>query len=465
MLFALAVLARGAAVLVLQSHTVPRSTYEHGEIAANLLAGRGFSVRFLGADGPTSQQAPLYPFVLAGAYAIGGVETPRSLLILQLGQALLGGLLVAGVLRLSGEVAPGRRAMALGAGLIAALHPTLVYAATHVQVALPAATLLVWSLATGYRAGRTGRDRDALLAGGLLALLALTDPILALAGVGVLAAIATRRGTSRRALRPAGLVVLASALGIAPWVARNAAVHGELVFIKSSFGYAFWQGNCALSEGTDKVVRATVERALADRGAGLKGLNEALWRARHEAGYLDDIALSKADYRRLGAMSEPDRSRVLFRRALADLRAEPGRYARLSLRRLRYFALFDETNPKTRNVVYRAGHLGLSLLALGGLVAMPGDLRRRLGPTLLVVGLIAAFHALTIVSARFHVPIEPLLALWAGGLLARVGATATASAAAGDDVEGVGVVPAGLGGAVGEGVRGRRRGRLGPAEA
>jgi hypothetical protein len=495
-LVALAVLARAAAVLVLQSHTVPRSTYEHGEIAANLLAGRGFAVRFLGADGPTSQQAPLYPFLLAGAYALGGVETPASLLIVQLGQALLGGLLVAGVLRLAGEVAPGRRGVALGAGLIAALHPTLVYAATHVQVALPAAVLVVWSLAFGYRTGRTGRDRDALMAGGLLALLALTDPILALAGVGVLAAIGMGERT-RPLRRPASigchgfgrepvssrgnghgfeaepvapgrlgkvrsgcLVVLAAGVGVAPWTVRNAIVHGEPVFIKSTFGYAFWQGNCALSEGTDKVVRATVERALVPEGAGLKGLNEALWKARHEAGYLDDIALTAADYRALGALSEPERSRVLFRRALADLGAEPGRYARLCLRRLRYFALFDETNPKTRNIVYRAGHLGLSLLAVAGLIAAPRDLRRRLGPTLLVAGLIAAFHALTIVSARFHVPIEPLLGLWAGGLLARVGGVASAAAAG--DVVGVGVAPEGLG-RVAEGRR--RRMRVRPAEA
>ena len=44
-------------------------------------------------------------------------------------------------------------------------------------------------------------------------------------------------------------------------------------------------------------------------------------------------------------------------------RDEPGRYARLCLRRLRYFVLFDETNPKTRSTVYRAGHLALSALA------------------------------------------------------------------------------------------------------
>ena len=47
-LIVVAIVVRAAAVLVLQSHLVPHSTFEHGEIAANLLAGRGFAVRFLG---------------------------------------------------------------------------------------------------------------------------------------------------------------------------------------------------------------------------------------------------------------------------------------------------------------------------------------------------------------------------------------------------------------------------------
>src|SRR6266436_6235726 len=89
-LIILAVAVRVAAVLVLRSYDVPRSTYEHGEIAANLLAGRGFTMRFLGAEGPTSQQAPVYPLLVTLAYAVGGVGTPRALLLLELGQSVLG---------------------------------------------------------------------------------------------------------------------------------------------------------------------------------------------------------------------------------------------------------------------------------------------------------------------------------------------------------------------------------------
>lgn len=432
-LILLAVVVRAAAVLALQSYKVPRSTYEHGEIAANLLAGRGFAIKFLGAEGPTSQQAPVYPLIVAAAYALGGEGTPRALLILELGQAALGGLLVAAVLALAGEVMPGRPRIAWVAGSIVALHPTLVYAATHVQVAPLAATLLAATLALAYRAGRTGCDRDAVAAGLSLAVLILSDPILVLAVPGMVWAMAQGSGL-RGSLRPIGLIALVAGLGVAPWIVRNYRVHGEFVFIKSTFGYAFWQGNCALSQGTDKVIRASVERVLQAKGGGLRGWNEVLWAARHEAGYLDDIALTRADYRELGALPEPERSRRLFRRALTDLRAEPGRYGRLCLRRLRYFILFDETNPKTRSLVYRASHLGLTIAAALGWVLMRPDLRRRLAPTALTAALVTLFHTLTIVSARFHIPIEPLLGLWAAASLSCRG-----SAAATDDIEGIGV--------------------------
>ncbi len=214
--------------------------------------------------------------------------------------------------------------------------------------------------------------------------------------------------------------------------------------IKSTFGYAFWQGNCALSEGTDKVVRDSVERILARTEEGsfnLEGINRTLWIARHEAGYLDDIALTQADYRALGRVSEPERSRILFRRALADLAADPARYGKLCLRRARYFFFFDETNPKLRVLAYRVPHLGLTLIAAVGLLTAAPPVRKRLWPTVITTALIASFHTLTIVSSRFHIPIEPFLAVWGAAGISRCWAfTFTRSTAAGDDVKRVGIV-------------------------
>jgi 4-amino-4-deoxy-L-arabinose transferase-like glycosyltransferase len=300
------------------------------------------------------------------------------------------------------------------------VHPTLVYAATHIQVAMLAATLVAVVMALAYRSARQGNLIGAAATGVALGLLVLTDPILGLAAVGVGLVWLFERGWMQAA-RGVAVVGVVSVLMVTPWIARNYRAHGELVLIKSTFGYAFWQGNCFGSEGTDKVVRSSVEKVLARReSGGLKDWNLALWEARHEAGYIDDILLTKQDYVLLGSMTEPERSRHLFRRAMDDLRTEPVRYLALTARRLRYFFLFDETNPKTRALVYRLGHVGLTVLALFGWFVMGPDTRRMLRPTAAVVLLIAAFHAATIVSARFHIPIEPLMAVWAGMGLAGV---------------------------------------------
>ncbi len=141
-------------------------------------------------------------------------------------------------------------------------------------------------------------------------------------------------------------------------------------------------------------------------------MEPGVWAARHEAGYIDDIALTREDRHQLGRLGEPERSRMLFRRALRELAADPGRYPRLCLRRLGYFILFDETNPKSRSMLYRVPHVGLTLFAAAGLWLAGPILRRSLLPTIAVAAVIAVFHAMTIVSARFHIPLEPLLATW-----------------------------------------------------
>ena len=243
-----------------------------------------------------------------------------------------------GVINLALSIAPGHQRLAWISGLVSAFHPTLIYAATHVQVASLGTALFIWTLAMAHRTGASKCVGHAVITGALLASLALTDPILALAVLGVAWAVCAPWVVPvhwRRSIALLALVGATAMAGVAPWLLRNVQVHGEFVAIKSTFGYAFWQGNCSKSEGTDKVVRRSVEQVLSRmRGTvDLAGLNRTLWEARHEAGYIDDIALSREDYRLLGRVSEPERSRILFRRAIEELAARPGRYAQLCLLR------------------------------------------------------------------------------------------------------------------------------------
>ena len=196
-----------------------------------------------------------------------------------------------------------------------------------------------------------------------------------------------------------------------PWLVRNLRVHGQFVFIKSTFGYSFWQGNNAASWGTDKLPQPAAEAIRNDHDGTLSGMNHALWNARHKTLYIDDVLLTPADYAQLRALSEPGRSELLFALAMADVCRDPNGYLVRCLRRLRYFLLFDETNPKAANNLYRASTIVWLMLTLIGAIGC-GRRWKTLWPLGAIFLIVTLFHALTITSARFRMPLEPLAFVW-----------------------------------------------------
>lgn len=388
-------------------------TYEHGEIAHNLLAGNGFSVRLLGTWGLTSQQAPTVPVLLAGCYATLGEGTSAAHWLFLLIQCIEGALMALGVVQLT-RILTASTPVAIVAGCLTSIYPPLVYAVTHVQVAATACMLVVWLFVALLMMRRQPTYRLAVLAGLLMGWAALTDPILVLTGVAATIswAIFDRPMTreSRLALlRSWSILVAVSLVTITPWIIRGYRVHGRIVFVKSTFGYAFWQGNNRLSVGTDKVMRESVQQTLAGESGSLSAIHEKLWAARHEAGCVDDIALSSAEKQRLGQLPELERSEALYRRAKLELSAEPGRYTALCLRRLRYFLWIDESNPKTSNIIYQFCQISISILALSGFILMGRSMRQKTSAIWLAFLMTTLFHALTITAPRFHLPWEPLM--------------------------------------------------------
>ena len=392
--------------------------FEHDEIARNLLSGKGFTVEFLGHEGPTSQQAPFYPIYLAGVYGCFGAGTAASILAVQLLQCLAGTAVVLAVVWLSWSLLPDKRLVGWLAGLGAAVYPTHLYMVTHLQVAVWAALLLTLLLAVTvsprWRATRNG----AILAGVLAGMLLLVEPILALA-LPIAAVVfwtAEPRRFGRTAFAHAALMAGVAAVLISPWLVRNRLVHGEFVFIKSTFGYAFWQGNNPISQGTDKISKPSAERLRLKHDGSLAGVDKALWEARHETVYIDDVLLKPGGYHEFAGLTEPQRSRLLGRRAREFIRENPARYGQLCLQRLRYFLLFDETNPKASNRIYRAATIVWLVLALIGLM-VSCDRWRRLWPTYAIFMVVTLFHALVLVSVRFRIPLEPLSFVWAAWVI------------------------------------------------
>ncbi len=429
-----ALAARVCTVSLLPAAREAAATYEHGEIAANLVQGRGFSVTFLGTHGPTSQQAPLYPALLAAAYEAFGVGSASAVLCMQVLQCVAGTLLVLATVWLGWSLVPERRELGWLAGVGAAVYPAHVYMVTHVQTvcfsALNLTLLAAWAASPRGGAGAKRAVGLGLLAG----LLLLWDPILlsTLPFVAVLywrscARDGARRGPwARCRILWAGwslcwmrllLAACVCAATVAPWLYRNWRVHGEFVFVKSTFGYAFWQGNNHLSWGTDKVPKPSAESLRQAHDGTLAGIDRAMWDARRETLYIDDVLLKPTGYREFAGLSEPARSRVLFNRAMQFIREHPERYVVLCCKRLRYMLLFDETNPRAASRVYRASTVVWLVLSLVGLLVLR-PWWGRLWPTVGAAVALVLFHTCTIASARFRIPLEPLTFVWAAGSVA-----------------------------------------------
>ena len=414
-LFLVALLLRAGAVLYLHSYQHPYG-YEHAAIATNLLEGRGFSIRFLGQFGPTSQQAPWYPLLLAGAYWTWGIGTWPAHLGVQLLQAVAGSGACLLLVLLTKSLLRERPSAAWAAGWLLALDPVQIAAAAHLQV-LPWVVLVLLAMLAWAAAVPLPRKRFPWLAAAGLGLLCgaalLVEPILALAtpvawGMLLCRVAQGSRFLSRRVLGTALATPVVAWAVVAPWLWRNYQVHGQFVFVKSTFGYAFWQGNNPWSLGTDRLPKGPPAPPWPQPGQSWRRWWQQLNHTRHEYLYIDDVLLKPRGYRRFAGLSEPQRSALLGQQAWQWVRRHPGEYLRLCAFRLGYFFYADWTHPKASTGPYQLRSLLLwAAVLLGGFVL--GKQVRPLLPLLAVVVLIVGFHTLTIYAPRFGLAVQPLV--------------------------------------------------------
>ncbi len=408
---ALATLAsRVAVILYLRTWLGDAGAYEHEAIARSLVAGEGFRFTFFGdAPLPSSHQAPVFPWILAGAYALFGVGSPLGKLAAQGVGAVLAAVSAAAL----GWIAFrwwGRRVMIVAmVGFLA--YPAFLYMPTRIQAVNWSLAFLVLFLAAFVESARKpaspGWAAAAGLAGGLGA---LGEPIL-VAPFGLcwlwLVWTSPRRGG-------AALAALLFVLVLTPWTVRNTLVHGRPVFVKSTFGYVFWEGNHAGASGTDKrrVEPETAER-LAWRLGGALETERLLDEARAQAVSVDENLTSedREELRRLP--TETARVAWFSARATEELRQAPRDYLARSARRLWMLLWFDDTNPRSFVLAYRLPYLLLGSLAVAGMAAALRRRVRLVGSGYWVVALLGLFlvHTLVITSARFRLPLEALYLL------------------------------------------------------
>jgi hypothetical protein len=343
------------------------------DTARRLSGGGGFGAEYSG--------VPAYPIFLA----LLSLGLPVGITWLRLAQAAVGALGSLFVFALADRMF-GRRTAIL-AGLVYALDPLLaitsglLYPETVAAVLLPLIVLMALDASERDALARSG------LTGALLAILALLRPV-ALVLAPLVAAWTAVSLPARPARRVAhlGALGLAFLLVLAPWVARNYWVHGQLIPVAAA----------------GSQLPAVPQEDVAGRGLLVA---MARWAGNDPAGFASRVARQFVQFWELTPT-----------RMITDNPAEREELHRRDPR-LSVQQLFSR---RLRDLV-SAGSFALELLlALVGLVAVA---RTRWRQGLLPVAVILAYaagYALFVAKLRYRIPVLPLLFLFTGAGAAAV---------------------------------------------
>lgn len=369
----------------------------HDAWARSIVAGESIT------EGEPYFRAPLYPWLLAGVYRLGGGDPVHPRIV----QALLGTgtlfLLYHLGVRLFG------RGVALLAVFLALLYPLFPYfdgelLITTLALFLDMALLLALVVA---------RDRDRpllwIVAGALLGLSALARPnvLLFAPGIPVWLILCRSRSLLRGVALPTLFVGAAAALVIAPVTVRNIREGGDRVWIASQGGINFYLGNHPGADGWS----ATAPGIRKDWTGGIE----------------DSYLIAKRD---LGRDPKPSEvSSYWYDRGLAYLRENPGEGGR-NLAKKAYLLIHGVELSNNQIIpfaarysrVFRALPLGYGpIVALGlfGIALTFRDRRRSL--LLLFLVLYGGTIVLFFVCSRYRMPLVPILLLFGAAGLADLG--------------------------------------------
>lgn len=351
--------------------------FEYEEIARNLAAGRGFTLRHHGTS-YSSFGPPPFSLLCGAVYSLLGGSHAAMLAI----QAFFAGLTVLAVWSVGSALGSGRAALL--AAVLTALHPPLFYADTHKIHPLGLDGLL--ACAGIALASRLTPDRRALalLTGGLhgLALLERTTFVF-LVGIGLLRLLRPRRWGAG-----ASLYLLGLGLVVAPWLVRSQLLHG-VPLIATHDGETLWRGNNPEASGG----------VFASGRPGVPIFDAA------------PAALQK----RIRGAPELEQRRVFFQEALAFIRQRPGDAGLLVLRKLAVFFWFGPQSghayPRMFRPAYQSYYAAILLAALVGVAAAlsaPGS-RSEAWRILCFIASVAFLQSLFYVELRHRWAIEPLI--------------------------------------------------------
>jgi len=373
-------------------------------IATNLVHGEGFSQW----GAPTSMRPPLYPFLIAAIWTATGVG---QLDAVRLVQVALGVLTVAAVYAL-GRRMYGER-VGLIAAAIAAVYPSLIVTGVLLLTETIFTLLVVLLVLAFARLVKAPTAWAATLVGLCLGFGALARSVLWPFVVIVVALILVTLDLPwRRRAALALAAVLGYAVVVGPWAVRNTRLQHTTTIVDSMGGLNLMMGN--------------YEHTPEDR----------MWAAVELTGdrnWVSTLPLHDDDG---SDWTEGKKEKWAQRQALAYMKAHPGTTARRSaIKFADFWGLEREFIAGMDRGLFPVSHgpaIAMSLAitlawtavallsAVGVTLNPPSDWRTHVFVVLLV-GFVCFVHTVVFAHSRYHLPLVPLLGIYAAAALTGVG--------------------------------------------
>lgn len=369
--------------------------WEMGRIGASLASGHGFSNPFGPPTGPTAWEPPLYPYLIAGVFRLFGIYSRASAIVLLTFNSACSALSCIPIFFIARRMFSEK--VAVGSAWAWALLPNVMFWCTRWVWETSLSALL---LAAVFWLALTLEDREGvrpwLVFGLLWGLIALTSTsLLSFLPAAGLWAWHRRIQQGKRSLAGILLASLVFFACVTPWIVRNHRTFGRFIFIRSNFGAELRLGNGNGADGTWMEYLHPTQDVYA-------------MRQYQSMGELNYIAMRKQE-------------------AIAYIRADYGRFARLCAKRFVYYWAGPPkaTQPPWINEAKNSLFLASSVLTFWGLGRA---LRLRVpGAWLLfwLTLLIPAVYYVVFPAPRYRHPIEPQMTILCVFMLTEAGRKAT----------------------------------------
>ena len=322
-IFAAAFVARLVTMLALETYKFPNEEafgFGYGDTARYVALGEGFKTsHFLpGVARPTAVSPPGYVYLMAMIFSLFGIYSVASAIILEIFQSLIAASACVVFYYL------GKR-FHENVGLLAALgmafySPSILFSVMRISPILLVVVLLGIIMLYLFKIQERWQTRDVVVCGILMGLNVLMEPTVILFYAAACIWLFFWSPQHRfRAMKSSVMMATICILCMLPWTIRNYLVFGTFVPIKSSMGGHLLQGNHPFSESEGAIFGPEIKKAF-----------------------------SAEELANLETMDEVQANKLMEKKAIEFIRADPGTFIQRTLTRIYYYWAFVNPYRETR---------------------------------------------------------------------------------------------------------------------